>query len=184
MSWRIRTQRLLHESDMIDGTRPHLVTNLFRILQKGARLKVHDEILIGIRNRATDTSVNGPKMATKKRSFPIILLLFTIVPSQSIYCKVGYGQQIQQKNKNIDFWSKTLVRLFFFLFFFDFLKFILESQQWVRNCPDSTFCWNGSPVAHSEAAMVDLVGGDWNDDYWGDTGGFIYGYDRIAKINK
>ena len=23
--------------------------------------------------------------------------------------------------------------------------------------------------------MVDLVGGDWNDEYWGPAGGFIYG---------
>jgi hypothetical protein len=49
-----------------------------------------------------------------KNTVLIWLLILMIAPSQSIYCKVGYGQQIKQPNKYIDFWSKTLVSTFHF----------------------------------------------------------------------
>ena len=50
-----------------------------------------------------------------------------------------------------------------------------HAKQWSRNCPDSKYCWEAKPVIDTAEAMEDLVGGDWNDDYWGESGGFIYG---------
>jgi hypothetical protein len=32
--------------------------------------------------------------------------------------------------------------------------------------------------------MTDLVGGDWNDDYWGESGGFIYGCQGDFGFNE
>jgi len=53
-------------------------------------------------------------------------------------------------------------------------------SQWTRNCPEAKFCWEARPALYSADAMEDLVGGDWNDDYWGESGGFIYGCARTA----
>lgn len=49
------------------------------------------------------------------------------------------------------------------------------ARQWTRNCRGATFCFEARPALHSADAMQALVGGDWNDDYWGEAGGFVYG---------
>jgi len=82
------------------------------------------------------------------------VLVVLLSPAWGIYCQVGYGQRINQKKRKVDFWTKT---------------------TWSRNCPDKDFCWEARPAIDSAEAMVDLVGGDWNDEYWGEAGGFIYG---------
>lgn len=86
--------------------------------------------------------------------FQMTLFASLLGQISSIYCFVGYGQAVKKDTRGVQLLSKSL---------------------WVRNCRDSGFCFRAFPVQlESAEALRNLVGGDWNDEFWG-SGGFIQG---------
>lgn len=82
-----------------------------------------------------------------------VLFAFCCRHAETIYCHVGYGQIMIKDSRLVRLWAKT---------------------SWVRNCPSSLFCYTARPVGTAAKALEDLLGGDWDDKFWGD-GGFIQG---------
>jgi hypothetical protein len=94
---------------------------------------------------------------------------------------VGYGQKIKQSKYDVDFWTRSLVSLQLFFFF---TIILILCGQWSRQCPDKKFCFTARPADDSADAMVDLVGGDWNNDYWGSRDGTIFGLVRLLELPR
>ena len=92
-------------------------------------------------------------MSSAQRLLFLLFHLQLCPVALGIYCYVGYGQVAKKDSR---------------------LVYLLSRSVWVRNCPESTFCFRASPVMDSAEALTALIGGDWNDEFWG-QGGFVQG---------